>query len=71
MPRRIRVFLLLALLLLGTTSLFALPDHEIYFEYYADGTYLDLVGERLITCFGIYQWGIQTPYRLVFHGPDC
>ncbi|HET8775750.1 MAG TPA: hypothetical protein VFP80_18275 [Thermoanaerobaculia bacterium] len=71
MARRIRTLLLLALVLLGTTSLFALPDHEIYFEYYKDDTYQTLVGERLITCFGIYQWGVQTPDRLVFHGPDC
>jgi hypothetical protein len=71
MTRRIRVFLLLALLLVGTTSLFALPDHEIYYEFYSDASYTELVGERFITCFGIYSWGIQTSYRLVFHGPDC
>ena len=39
MTRRIRVFLLLALLLVGGGSLLAMPDHEVFFEYYTDATW--------------------------------
>ena len=71
MTRRIRVLMLLALLVLGATSLVAAPDHEIYIEYYTDGTYTDLCGERYILCTGIYQWGCRTAYYLVWDGMEC
>jgi hypothetical protein len=61
MTRRIRVFLLLALLILGATSLVAFPQ-DVRYEYYTDATYSILCGER-IRCDGfIWTWGCVTRY---------
>ena len=69
--RRIRIFGLMLLLLLGATSLMALPDREQYVEFYPDDTYETLCGYRWILCFGIYESGCNTPYYIETFGPDC
>ena len=71
MTRRIRVLVLLALLAMGGASLFALPDHEVYIEYYTDATYTVLCGERWVTCSGIYSSGCRTAYYVAYDGDDC
>ena len=71
MTRRIRVFLLLALLLVGGGSLLAMPDHEVFFEYYTDATYSELCGERWVLCYGIYSLGCRTSYVVIYDGDDC
>jgi hypothetical protein len=71
MTRRIRVFLLLALLLAGGGSLVALPPHEAYWEYYTNATYTELCGERWMTCWGIQSWGCRTNYYIYWQGDDC
>jgi hypothetical protein len=72
MTRQIRVFLLLALVLLGTTSLVALPPNEIITEYYTDATKTVLCGERWLLCNGqTYKWGCTTTYYIRYAGMDC
>ena len=63
MTRQIRVWVLLGLLVLGGTSLLALPPNEVDWEYYSDGSYTNLVGERILFCNGsTWSWGIRTSY---------
>ena len=71
MTRRIRVLVLLALLAIGGASLFAMPDHEVFFEYYTDNTYSELCGEKWVLCYVIYGYGCRTPYVIVYDGDDC
>ena len=55
----------------NSASLFAMPDHEVFFEYYTDNTYTELCGEKYVTCYGIYGWGCRTVYVVVYDGDDC
>ncbi|HEX8411783.1 MAG TPA: hypothetical protein VF883_23245 [Thermoanaerobaculia bacterium] len=71
MTRRIRIIGLLVLLLVGTTSLVALPDHEIFYTYYTDATYTVECGYRYVTCSGVYSSGCRTTYVVIEQGADC
>lgn len=69
MNRRIRIWVLLALLAVGGTSLLALPPNEVTWEYY-DSTYTNLVGERILFCSGQWwQWGVRTSYYYTWSYP--
>jgi hypothetical protein len=69
MTRNIRIWVLLALLAVGATSLFALPPNEVNWEYY-DSTYTNLVGERILFCNGqTWSWGVRTSYYYVWSYP--
>lgn len=69
MTRQTRIWILLALLVVGTTSLLALPPNEVWWEYY-DSTYTNLVGERALFCNGQrWSWGIQTAYYYTYSFP--
>ena len=70
MTRQIRIWVLLGLLVLGATSILALPPNEVNWEYYSDGTYTNLVGERILFCSGqTWQWGVRTAYYYVWSYP--
>ena len=70
MTRQYRVWILLALLAIGGTSLLALPPNEVTWEYYSDGTYTNLVGEKILFCSGyIWRWGVQTSYYYTWSYP--
>ena len=70
MTRQMRIWVLLALVALGTTSLLALPPNEVYWEYYSDYTYTNLVGERILFCSGqTWQWGVRTSYYYTWSYP--
>ncbi|HEX6100547.1 MAG TPA: DUF6289 family protein [Thermoanaerobaculia bacterium] len=70
MTRQIRVWVLLGLLILGGTSLLALPPNEVTWEYYSDNTYTNLVGEKILFCSGQrWSWGVQTAYYYVWSYP--
>ena len=71
MARRIRILGLFVLLLVGTTSLMALPDHEIEIDYYTDATLTEWCGYKYILCYSTGQGGCRTSYFTVYHGPDC
>lgn len=69
MTRQTRIWILLALLVVGTTSLLALPPNEVWWEYY-DSSYTNLVGERALFCNGQrWSWGIQTAYYYTYSFP--
>jgi hypothetical protein len=71
MTRRIRIWLLLALVVLGGASLFALPPHEIYWEYYTDASKTELCGEKWNICGSVGGYGCRTAYYIVYQGSDC
>ena len=72
MARRMRMLGLLVLLLVGASSLLAMPDHEVYTEFYTDGTYSVQCGYRWVTCYGIIREGCQnTGYSVTYDGDDC
>ena len=72
MTRRIRVWMLLALLVLGATSLVALPPNEVITEYYTDASKTELCGEKILWCNGYtYSWGCVTSYWVRYAGEDC
>jgi hypothetical protein len=72
MAKRIRLIGLLLLLVLGASSLLAMPDHEVYTEFYPDGTYGEPCGYRWVTCHGIIREGCQnTGYSVTYDGDDC
>ncbi len=63
MTRKIRIWMLLALLAVGATSLFALPPNEVDWEYYTDASKTVLCGEKILFCNGhVWKWGTATPY---------
>lgn len=70
MTRRIRVFMLLALLLVGGVSLLALPPNEVNWEYYTDSSFSTLCGERILFCGGYtWSWGCRTSYYYTWSYP--
>lgn len=72
MTRRIRIWVLLGLVVLGGTSLFALPPHEMIWEYYTDASLTTLCGEKILQCGGgYYRWGCQTAFYIQYQGGDC
>lgn len=71
MVKRIRIIALLAMLLVGVTTLTALPDHEVYTEFYTDGTYSTQCGYRWVTCGGIIRSGCVTEWSVTYDGGDC
>lgn len=72
MAKRIRIVGLVFMLLVGGTSLFAMPDHEVYTEFYTDGTYSVQCGYRWVTCHGIIRSGCQnTGYEVTYDGDPC
>ena len=71
MTRRIRISLLLVLLVVGGTSLFAAPDHEIWWEYYTDSSKTVLCGEKWNICGAIGGYGCRTPYYVIYNGGPC
>jgi hypothetical protein len=71
MANRIRVIGLLLLLLVGVTSLMAMPDHEVYTTFYTDGTYATECGWRFVSCHGIYRDGCVTAYYVTEDGDPC
>lgn len=71
MANRIRIIGLLLLLLVGATSLMAMPDHEVYITYYTDATYTEECGYKWVLCYGIFRDGCVTAYYVAEDGPDC
>jgi len=71
MTRRIRIWMLLGLLVLGATSLVAIPPHEIWWEYYTDNTYTELCGEKWNICGHVGGYGCRTAYYIIYQGGDC
>lgn len=71
MNSRIRAVVLLALLVLGAVTLVAGPPREVYYEYYTDGTYTVMSGEKWILCTGVVSWGTPTEWFKIYYGPDC
>lgn len=72
MARHIRIAGLLLLLLVGGSSLLAMPDHEVYTEFYTDGTYTVQCGYRWVTCSGIIRSGCQnTGFEVTYDGDPC
>lgn len=60
--------LLFALCLVATCfSIFspALAVSNLYYEYYSDGTYNTLVGERSLRFCPTHHWGTTSAYRLI------
>jgi hypothetical protein len=60
-----------AFTLFGDRKTFARPCHEVEHDYYADDTYGELVGYKLLYCNGTYTWGTVTAYDLVIDGDPC
>lgn len=49
---------------------YALPANEVDRLYYSDGTYTNVVGERLLLCNGhLYTWGTFTSYVKTYSFP--
>jgi hypothetical protein len=72
MAKRIRLIGLVVLLVVGASSLMAMPDHEVYTEFYPDATYDVPCGYRWVTCGGIIRSGCQnTGYSVTYDGDDC
>lgn len=72
MTTRTRMIALLVLLLMGTTSLMALPDHWIEIYYYTDSTYSTECGYLFYTCGSRwYGEGCRTQYHVDYHYEDC
>lgn len=72
MAKHFRIVGLVVMLLVGGTSLFAMPDHEVYTEFYTDGTYTVQCGYRYVTCHGIIRSGCQnTGYEVTYDGDSC
>jgi hypothetical protein len=70
MTRKIRIWVLLALLVVGATSLFALPPNEVTWEYYSDSSFSTLCGEKILFCSGyVWKWGCQTSYYYTWSYP--
>ena len=70
MTRRIRIWVLLGLLVVGGSSLLALPPNEVTWEYYSDATFTELVGERILFCSGQWwSWGVRTSYYYTWSTP--
>jgi hypothetical protein len=64
--------MLLALLVVGGTSLLALPPNEVITEYYTDATKTEQCGEKILWCDGhTYSWGCVTPYYIRYQGDPC
>jgi len=61
----------MALLIVGATSLFAMPQYEIYWEYYTDNTYTELCGEKWNLCGYVGGYGCRTVYYIVYNGEAC
>lgn len=72
LSKRTRILVLFALLLVGTTSLMAAPDHDIEYTYYTDSTYTVECGWKIIACYGgVYGEGCRTPWYTIYHWPPC
>jgi hypothetical protein len=72
MARRIRLVVLAALLIVGTVTLVAAPDHAFYVTYYTDGTYTVECGYWYYTCFGSPQRsGCRTAFYIYEDWGDC
>jgi hypothetical protein len=71
MARKIRLFLLVAFLLVGTTSMLSGPRYETEFEYYTDATYTEVCGWKYVMCDGIYREGCQTEWYVTYPLGEC
>jgi hypothetical protein len=72
MAKRIRLLVLAAMLLIGTASVFAVPDHGFYVTYYTDDTYTVECGYWYYTCFGAPQRsGCRTAYSVYEDWGPC
>ncbi|HEV7920225.1 MAG TPA: hypothetical protein VGR02_05485 [Thermoanaerobaculia bacterium] len=72
MAKRIRLFVLVAMLIVGAVSLVAAPDHAFYVTYYTDDTYTVECGYWYYTCFGSPQRsGCRTAYSIYEDWGDC
>jgi hypothetical protein len=72
MKQRIRLLVVLAMLVIGATSLVAAPDHAFYVTYYTDATYTVECGYWYYTCFGSpVRSGCQTAYSVYEDWGDC
>lgn len=49
----------------------ALPCHEVEHNYYADGTWNEIIGWRFVTCGGVHTYGTVTQYVVSYDGGDC
>jgi hypothetical protein len=68
---RIRIAGLALLVLLGVSSLMAMPDHETEFDYYTDATKTVECGYKFVTCHGIIRSGCQTQWYDFYDLGDC
>lgn len=71
MAKKIRLFTLVAFLLLGTTSLMSGPSYSTFFEYYTDDTYSEMCGWKYVGCTGIDREGCVTDFVLVYPEGEC
>ena len=75
MNRRIRPCVLAVLLVGGGASLAAQQPpgpHAIITEFYTDGTYTELCGQRFYHCNGqTSRWGCLTAYSIRYSGLPC
>ena len=72
MAKRVRLFVLFVMLMVGATSVFALPDHEIEIDYYTDATLTEWCGYRYYLCGASWAvGGCQTTHLTRWDGPDC
>jgi hypothetical protein len=65
MSNRLKIFLLLACIIMAVTStVYSLPSGGRYIAYFADATFTDIVGERDLECGSgqWWEWGTRTPY---------
>jgi hypothetical protein len=65
MSNRLKIFLLLACIIMAVTStVYSLPTGGRYIAYFADSTFTDVVGERDLECGSgqWWEWGTRTGY---------
>ncbi len=49
---------------------YALPPNEVDREYYSDGSYTTLIGERILFCNGQWwSWGSTSSYVIIYTFP--
>ncbi len=65
MSNRLKIFLLLACIIMAVTStVYSLPSGGRYIAYFANDTFTEVVGERDLECGSgqWWSWGIRTGY---------
>ena len=71
MARKLRLLIIAALSLLGTTSVTSGPRYSSSFEYYTDATYTEMCGWKYVGCSFIDREGCVTEYVIVYPEGEC